>query len=76
MLLTVFSLSPQCLLLVGMLLQAPCLAQEYTPLVPMEEYKPPLGQSADWRALDCWQCFEAQGRMCHSRDYSSLWNIT
>lgn len=51
-------------------------AQEYTPLVPMDEYKPPIGQSDDWRALDCWQCFEAQGRMCHQKYYESLWNLT
>lgn len=38
---------------------------DYTPLVPMSEFVKTDGTSSDWRALDCWQCFEAQGRMCH-----------
>lgn len=34
------------------------------PLVPMSEYQ------FDYRTLNCWECFEAQGRMCHFEDYA------
>ena len=34
------------------------------PLVPMSEYGP-----LNYRTLNCWECFEAQGRMCHIEDY-------
>lgn len=34
-----------------------------TDLVPMKDYK------NYYRVLDCWQCFQAQGRICHRKDY-------
>lgn len=36
----------------------------------MSEYK------EDYRILDCWQCFEAKGRMCHHRYYESILQYT
>ena len=41
------------------------------PLVPMSEY--PL----NYRTLNCWECFEAQGRMCHhdGYDHSEVFNL-
>lgn len=35
-----------------------------TPLVPMAEYP------FEYRTLNCWECFEAQGSMCHHEDYA------
>jgi hypothetical protein len=29
----------------------------------------------DFRALDCWECFEAKGKMCH-RNYEDLYDLT
>lgn len=34
------------------------------PLVPMSEYR-----WNEFRTLNCWECFEAQGKMCHHEDY-------
>ena len=39
-------------------------------LVPMSEY------SYDFRTLDCAQCFEAKGKMCHDKDYQSMIKVT
>ena len=33
------------------------------PVVPMSEYE------FNYRTLSCWECFEAQGRMCHHDGY-------
>lgn len=33
-------------------------------ITKMEDYR------SDFRPLDCWDCFEAQGKMCHNRDAS------
>ena len=33
------------------------------PLVPMSDYP------NNYRTLNCWECFEAQGRMCHHEGY-------
>ena len=44
-----------------------------SPIVPMSEYIAPEGKDPNWRALDCWQCFQAQGRMCHHKNYKSIW---
>ena len=34
------------------------------PLVPMSEYS-----GGEYRTLNCWECFEARGRICHNQDY-------
>ena len=34
------------------------------PLVPMSEYR-----FHNYRTLNCWECFEAKGKMCHHEDY-------
>ena len=39
---------------------------DYSPLVPMDEYE------KDYRTLNCWECFQARGKMCHDTDYSSM----
>ena len=36
------------------------------PIVMMEEYK------LQWRTLDCWECFGAQGKMCSFKDNTSM----
>ena len=40
------------------------------PLVDMKDYKD------NFRTLDCWECFEARGKMCHDKDYSSMMRVT
>ena len=40
------------------------------PIVPMSQYK------NYFRVLDCAECFEAQGRMCHHNDYNSMYEDT
>ena len=53
-----------------------------TALVPMESYTAPVSSSADsfypsdYRVLDCWQCFEARGRMCIDTSASNLFLFT
>lgn len=34
------------------------------PLVPMAEY-----EDFDYRTLNCWECWEAEGRICHHFEY-------
>lgn len=41
-----------------------------SPIVPMSEY------SESYRVLDCFQCFEAQGKFCHHRDYGQTLHDT
>jgi len=40
------------------------------PLVDMSVYK------SDARILDCGECFEAKGRMCHNKNYDSMFEDT
>lgn len=41
-----------------------------SPFVNMKDYKD------DYRVLDCWECFEARGKMCHDKDYGSMMKVT
>ena len=43
---------------------------DYSDLVKMSEYK------KDYRTLNCWECFEAAGKMCHDRDHKSMIKVT
>ena len=36
-------------------------------LMDMEDFYDRTGE--DWRVLNCWECFEARGKMCHDEDY-------
>jgi len=42
--------------------------------------KDPITLMKDWktnyRTLSCWQCFEAQGKMCHDKDNKSMIKTT
>ena len=40
------------------------------PIVPMADY------SKDFRTLDCLQCFQAEGKMCHEKNYNSMIAVT
>lgn len=45
-------------------------------IVPMSEYSPsPFCKDCpkDFRVLDCWQCFEAQGKVCMDKNHRSLY---
>lgn len=56
----------------------------FSPLVPMKDYVPPsdldstpgLYYPADYRVLNCWECFEAQGKMCIEQGQNSLFLFT
>jgi hypothetical protein len=37
------------------------------PIVPMSQYA-----KADFRVLDCGQCFQAEGRICHDEKYETM----
>lgn len=39
---------------------------DYSPLVPMWNY------TKEYRTLTCWECFEAQGKMCFRMDGKSM----
>jgi hypothetical protein len=41
-------------------------AYDYSDLVPMSQY------SKDYRTLSCWECMDAEGKMCHDRDHKSM----
>ena len=43
---------------------------DYSPIVPMEEYKD------NYRTLTGWECFEAQGKFCHDKDHGSMVAVT
>lgn len=30
----------------------------------------------NYRTLNCWECFDARGKMCHDKDYSSMFRVT
>ena len=47
-------------------LSAAKAAYDYAPIVPMDDYK------QDSRTLDCWECFEAEGKMCSNRENKSM----
>lgn len=54
------------------------------PLVPMISYQPPSDLDNDpnyyypteYRVLNCWECFEAQGRICIDEGHNSLYHHT
>jgi hypothetical protein len=54
------------------------------PLVPMNQYTPPTDLDSDpnyyypseYRVLNCWECFEAQGRICIDEGHNSLYHHT
>ena len=52
-----------CLLIFGLNLPQKCQGQvdPTRPIVKMDEYE------QEYRLLDCWQCFEAHGKMCFDR---------
>jgi len=43
---------------------------DYGPLVNMADY------SKNYRTTDCFECFEARGKFCHSKTYGSMMSIT
>ena len=54
------------------------------PLVPMQSYVPPSDLDNDpnyfypdeYRILNCWECFEAEGRICIDQGHNSLYHHT
>jgi hypothetical protein len=48
------------------------------PIPLMDDYVPPNDQWTtypdNYRVLDCWQCFQAQGKVCMDKDHQSLFN--
>ena len=67
------------LLMLGML-PATVLMQElinveppFEPIPPMSEYVPlDSTYPEDFRILDCWQCFQAKGKVCTESNYESM----
>lgn len=52
------------------------IPDDETPLVKMSEYKPPpvpdyasYYYPKDFRILNCWECFEAHGKICIDEDH-------
>lgn len=43
---------------------------DYSPIVPMRDYK------YNYRTLNGWECFEAQGKFCHDSNHQSMFLIT
>jgi hypothetical protein len=43
-------------------------------VISMEDFY--LEKGEEWRTLNCWECFEAQGKMCHDEDYNSMTSVT
>lgn len=43
---------------------------DFSELVDMADY------SKNYRTLDCWECFQAKGKMCHPRNYQSIMILT
>ena len=41
-------------------------AYDYSPLIPMSKY------GWKYRTLTVWECFEAKGKFCINKDYSSM----
>lgn len=54
------------------------------PLVPMSQYTPPkdldstpnLFYPKDYRILNCWECFQAEGKICMDQGHNSLYHHT
>ena len=55
-----------------------------TPLVPMKDYKPPddfkndpnYYYPSEYRILNGWECFQAQGKICMEEGHNSLYYYT
>lgn len=55
-----------------------------SPLVPMRDYVPPgdldsnpgFFYPADYRVLNCWECFQSQGKMCIDKAQGQLFQFT
>ena len=43
-------------------------------VMDMEEFHEQVGD--DWRTLNCWECFEAKGKICHDEDYLRMTSVT
>ena len=43
---------------------------DYGPLVPMQNY------TFDYRSLNGWECFKAEGKFCHHYNHSSMIKAT
>lgn len=56
----------------------------FSELVPMADYVPPsdldsfpsMYYPTDYRILNCWECFEAQGKVCIDGGHNSLYHHT
>jgi len=54
------------------------------PLVPMDSYLPPndldnvpdFFYPTEYRVLNCWECFEAEGKVCMDLGHNSLYHHT
>lgn len=50
----------------------------------MKDYVPPsdfdnvpgMFYPTDYRILNCWECFQAQGKVCHEKGHNSLYYYT
>jgi len=51
--------------IISVIISAVRSAYDYGPLVPMSEY------DKEFRVLSCWECFEAEGKMCRNKDSKS-----
>jgi len=65
--------------------QSTALVDRDTPTtIPMADYIPPsdldnyinLHYPTEYRILDCWECFEAQGKVCSDEGHNSLFHHT
>ena len=39
---------------------------DYSPVIKMRDYK------YDYRTLNAWECFEAEGKFCHDKNHKSM----
>jgi hypothetical protein len=49
--------------------------KDYVPPEDLDEYVY-LHYPVDYRILDCWDCFQAEGKLCSDEDHNSLFHHT
>ena len=64
--------------------QSKAIIDNFSPLTPMADYVPPNDLDndpnyyypADYRILNCWDCFAAEGKVCIDQGHNSLFHHT
>jgi len=68
----IYHISIKSMLRILLIFALPLISAIYdnSKIVDMKDYK------KNYRTLDCWECFEAKGKMCHHKSQKSMMKET